>query len=391
MSVTDPPPPDAAGPAARPSPAEPVGGAPIIVGSSRPRRFLTVGIVLTALASVSGLLLLMSEATLGLPTLGLALLVAVVPLPVYLAAALWLDRYEAEPRWMLALAFLWGASVAVLGAGFLNAFADLIAGEEVGTILAAPVFEEAAKAVILFVLFVRRPDEFDGIVDGVVYASMVGLGFALMENIDYYGSALARDGLQGLAVTFTLRGIFAPFSHPLFTAMTGVGLGLARQFPRRGVRVLAPSAGLGSAIALHALWNAGAAGGCVFFAVYALVMLPVLAGLLALVAVALRREGRIIAARLATDVSAGRLTQDELQQLASVRSRMRESARAWARGGRRAWAVRRTFHQAGAELAFLRERAARDGRPADRSVEAAYLQQLEAARTWLQALPAREV
>ena len=32
-----------------------------------------------------------------------------------------------------------------------------------------------------------------------------------------------------LTATVIVRGFFAPFSHPLFTSLTGIGLGLARQ------------------------------------------------------------------------------------------------------------------------------------------------------------------
>jgi len=85
-------------------------------------------------------------------------------------------------------------------------------------------------------------------------------------------------------VIFTLRGMVAPFSHPLFTGLTGLGLGVARQSSSRGVRVVAPAVGFVGAVALHALWNAGASAGLFFFVVYGLIMIPALAVLLAIVA-----------------------------------------------------------------------------------------------------------
>ena len=57
---------------------------------------------------------------------------------------------------------------------------------------------------------------------------MVGLGFAMTENILYYGRAVERRP-EDLKVVFILRGMASPFSHPLFTSMTGIGLGWARQ------------------------------------------------------------------------------------------------------------------------------------------------------------------
>ena len=46
--------------------------------------------------------------------------------------------------------------------------------------------------MILVIFFFWKKDEFDGVVDGIVYASMAGLGFAMTENILYYGNAAQR-------------------------------------------------------------------------------------------------------------------------------------------------------------------------------------------------------
>ncbi len=150
---------------------------------------------------------------------------------------LWLDRFEPEPRHMLAIAFLWGASVAVVVSGLVNGLMDAAAGQGWSAMASAPVVEEALKAAILIRFYTARKDEFDGVVDGVIYAAMVGLGFAFAENVDYYGRALQQGGAGGLALIFTLRGMIAPFSHPLFTSMTGLGLGVARQSRSRATAV----------------------------------------------------------------------------------------------------------------------------------------------------------
>src|SRR5437588_379759 len=92
----------------------------------------------------------------------------------------------------------------------------------------SPIVEEFSKGSLLFILFWWKKDEFDGVVDGIVYAGMIGLGFAMTENFLYYGKAALAGG-DYLTVIFRLRGIESPFAHPLFTSMTGIGLGLARQ------------------------------------------------------------------------------------------------------------------------------------------------------------------
>jgi RsiW-degrading membrane proteinase PrsW (M82 family) len=354
-------------PSAPPCPPE------VAVPSTPPPRRSVSRRALTGLAVLAGLVILASAAAVEVDVFAIAALLALLPLPLYVGLALWFDRFEPEPRDMLMMAFLWGASVAVVCSGLFNDLAKSVVGEWFGTVATGPVFEECIKAVILFRFYRKRPDEFDGVIDGLVYAAMVGLGFAFVENIDYYGRSLAKEGLEGLAVTFTLRGILGPFSHPLFTAMTGVSLGLARQTARPWIRRLAPIAGLGAAVALHALWNAGATLGCVFFVVYAVVMLPTLAAMIVIAVVAWKGEGRIIQTQLASEVERGILLADEHRRLCSVRGRLDGSVRAFARGGLDDWRARRGLHRAASELAFLRHRVARGLQPPDPELEAEYL------------------
>src|SRR6266498_2306439 len=174
----------------------------------------------------------------ALVALLIGLVSATVPVPIYLVLVLWIDRYEAEPGWMLATAFFWGAIVAVFFAFLINTASDVAvqlmtnnarAGRTFGAVISAPIVEESAKALILFIFFFWKKDEFDGVIDGIVYAAMVGLGFAMTENIQYYGKAVMERGAGGLTFVFILRGALAPFSHPMFTSMTGIGLGIARQ------------------------------------------------------------------------------------------------------------------------------------------------------------------
>ena len=133
----------------------------------------------------------------------IGMLAATLPLPVYVGLALWIDRYESEPLWMLATAFFWGALVAVFIALLFNTASSVMVavvteseatGEAFGAVISAPLVEETAKAIILFIFFFAKRDEFDGVVDGIVYAAMVGLGFAMTENIQYYGRAAFAKG-----------------------------------------------------------------------------------------------------------------------------------------------------------------------------------------------------
>jgi RsiW-degrading membrane proteinase PrsW (M82 family) len=302
------------------------------------------------------------------------LIAAIIPVPVYVTLVLWLDRYEPEPSWMLATAFFWGALVAVFFAIVINSlgvFVVRLLSDEgtarlFGMVFSAPVVEETAKALVLVALFLWKRDEFDGVTDGIVYAAMVGLGFAMTENVKYYGEAVLEHNAIGV---FIVRGLFSPFAHPLFTGMTGVGLGLAAQSDRKFVKFAAPVMGFVAAMLFHGGWNASAylAGrfenGAFVLLTYFLVMMPTFLGMLVVIVLSLRREGHILRQHLRADVATGLLTESEYERLCSVSGRMSASYSALARGGFGQWRARGQLNRAASELAFHRSRAARGINP----------------------------
>ena len=352
-----------------------------------------IKIVLGVLASLIGLLfglivLLLIGFETGLVPLLIGLVTAVVPVPIYLILVLWIDRYEAEPFWMLATAFFWGALVAVFFAIIINTLsgeavaimtASEQAGHTFGAVISAPIVEESAKALILVIFFFWKKDEFDGVIDGIVYAGMVGLGFAMTENILYYGKAVISPN-TGLLFVFILRGALAPFSHPMFTSFTGIGLGLARQSRNTAVKWIAPPLGLLAAISMHSIWNGSGAifGGGVFILTYILIMIPAFFIMLVVIGLGLRREGQIVREHLAADFQGGLLTRQEYNQLCTIRGRMGSSFNAFSRGGIGHWHAARQLNQTASELAFHHSRVAHGITAADaREREAAYRMALE--------------
>ena len=333
--------------------------------------------------------------------IGVAL--AAVPLPLVIGAFRWLDRYEPEPLGLQLFAFFWGACVAALVAAVLNtASVALISGPNKPSeavlrtaIYVAPWVEEAAKgaAVLLVVLFRRK--EFDGLVDGIVIAGLAGIGFAFTENILYFGRAFitgadelgTSGGLFAVGATFVLRGVLAPFAHPLFTIATGIGFGLAARSRSAGVKVFLPLTGYFVAVFLHSMWNTSATHGLGgFLAGYVLIGVPVFAMAVALALWSRKREGRLIEAYLPTYVDAGWLEPAEATMLASLP--LRRAAREWAATagpvGDRAMAA---FQQGATELAFLRDRAAHGSGGSDFAArERQLLGQLTAARMRLERL-----
>ena len=353
---------------------------------------IALGVVATLIAAILGLLVLL---VIGIETgpvgLILGLLAATIPVPLYVVLVLWIDRYEGEPLWMLSTAFFWGALVAAFFAFLLNTILGLTvgtitenasAGEAFAAVISAPIVEEIGKAFILFIFFFLKKDEFDGVVDGIVYASMAGLGFAMTENILYYGNAAVQSG-GVLTATVIVRGFFAPFSHPLFTSLTGIGLGLARQSTNIATKLLTPILGLFMAIFMHSIWNASAVfgGGWAFLLTYVVVMVPAFLILLVVIVLALRREGQVVRQFLVTDIDQGLFTREEYEQLGSITGRMGSSFSALSRTGMKGWRARRRFNQLASELAFHRSRVSRGIRSRNldpQAQEAAYLHALRA-------------
>ena len=232
-------------------------------------------------------------------------------------------------------------------------------GTVYGLVISAPFVEEISKAIVLFAIFFFGRNEFNGLLDGIVYAAMVGLGFSTVENILYYGRFVAEGG--SLGEIFFIRGIQSPFAHPLFTSMTGLGLALAANSSRTFAKFAAPLGGLALAILLHAIWNGSAvleALGIVSSnVVYLLFFVPVLLGLIALVVVAGRVELRHSRTYLQHDVRTGLLPEHEPRVLSSAGER-RRAVRAAGQTGSAAKRARKRFHRVSTELALHRHKVA---------------------------------
>jgi RsiW-degrading membrane proteinase PrsW (M82 family) len=347
---------------------------PMGVIEQRRVRRLTASLATMWLLPVGLIVVVAAGATVGAVPLAVAALLALVPVPIYLVSVLALDRFEREPPHLLLFAFVWGATGAIAIALLMHGVA-LGAGapEFFLAYLSAPVFEEGAKAVVLVVLYVRKRQEFDGIIDGVVYASMAGLGFAATENILYYSDAYL-EGYDRLQATWIVRGLMAPFAHPFFTSAIGIGLGIARYSRHHAVRVIAPATGFSVSVWLHTLWNASAPS--YFLAVYVLFMVPAFLLVIAILFASLLREGQVIREFLANDVAGGRLTAADLRRLATLRGRWASSCGALFQGGFRAWRRRREAQQAAADLAFLRRAAALEPDCADVAREMMFFEKL---------------
>ncbi|WP_261718789.1 PrsW family intramembrane metalloprotease [Streptomyces sp. FZ201] len=372
-------------------PTDPTGGA-LRHAHWWQRSWVRYGALITLL-TLSGLVILalVREQT-GTEGFLVGLGLAVLPVPLLIAAFRWLDRVEPGPWRNLLFAFAWGACAAALIAIVANSFAtqwiatataDPSSADTLGSTVIAPVVEESAKAAALLLVFLFRRREFTGLVDGVVIAGVTATGFAFTENILYLGTAFGTDQLTGesgiasvTAATFFVRIVMSPFAHPLFTVLTGIGFGIAALSGerQRWRRVLLPLSGLLLAMGMHAMWNGSTTFGPYgFFAVYAAIMVPAFGLLTWLVIWTRQRELRTVREELPAYVVAGWLTPGEPFALGSMRARRLARQYARQRAGRQAAREVAQYEAYATSLAFLRHRGRRGRAGADFVVREAEL------------------
>jgi RsiW-degrading membrane proteinase PrsW (M82 family) len=313
---------------------------------------------------------------------GLSIFYAMIPLPFLWLVYWWLDRYEPEPRRYKFAAFVWGGVVAVVIALAVEVGAQHIwdLSDEATASFVAPLAEEPAKCLFLLLTFVRFRRVIDGVLDGIIYAGIVGLGFAFVENIGYYASSylgspdITIAGAQGVTTTFVVRGLFSPFAHPLFTTAFGIALGLAVARRSKVLKVLLATVGLAISVGLHGLWNGSLSYGPDNGAGFVLAYLALGGLLLVLGAVAIVvRVGqvRVLERSLSYVADRGWIHPAEIPYLS--RFGYRKAARRFARGnyGKRAGRVVKLYQQLATEMAFLHD-SLMSGRSKPHGVERTY-------------------
>lgn len=240
---------------------------PVLDSSRFGRTPLLFLLVLAACCLIAIIALAVVVAGRGPAPTVVGLLLALLPIPLLVALVLYLDRLEPEPRALLVAIFGTGAGIAVITAVVgralhtgvittpeLEPHASITTLVSAGAAIGGALVAETLIGLVLLALLASRRTEIDGVEDGVVYGSMVGLGFSLVANI--YAYALAWNaGAGALAEEFARRGVFGPVFQALFTSLIGLGVAFAAARPAGGGRYLAVVAGWAAAVALDALWN----------------------------------------------------------------------------------------------------------------------------------------
>ncbi len=290
----------------------------------------------------------------------LSAVAAVLPTLLFAGLIYWVDRYEKEPWWLLTAAFLWGAIPSIaLALSFnsllslpLYSLLDSQTAETMTGILIAPLVEESVKGMAVLAIFLLWRTEIDSPLDGIIYGAMVGMGFAMVENMVYFVTVFTEQGTSAWSVNVFLRAVVFGLNHALFASMTGLGVAVARLTTVPALRIAAPILGWSTAVFLHALHNLAVSvgNGLCFLAV-----LSDWGGILltaGIIVWALLQERAWMKAYLVDEVSRGTLTAAQYERSYSKLYAIQDRLRHLRAGGWRQYRASGQFYRYCSELAY---------------------------------------
>jgi RsiW-degrading membrane proteinase PrsW (M82 family) len=347
-------------------------------------RWLIAGIGIAILV-ISAMITIVLNSIVGIAALtqnGAASIIAALTIPIIPVAGIFLlvnfmDRYEREPWFLRLAAFLWGAIIAIPPALFIernvdNILQNLLDPNTTNEVLRvalqglnAGITEETIKGLGLLLLFFVLRDEFDGVVDGIVYGALIGAGFAMVENFRYF----ALDSKNFLVFLIVGRIILGWLGHSTFIACFGAALGYVRYTRVRWKQIVIPLLGFLIAVGLHSFFDfvdfqasaaiRSSAGNpaVVNFALIAIIgnyLPPFLAqiGLLYILIRALAHETAIIREFLAVEVSNNIVTVGEYALLQNSFQRTKAERQILWQYGYRQWVRVKDLYQTEIGLAF---------------------------------------
>ncbi|AMY54925.1 PrsW family intramembrane metalloprotease [Rhodococcus fascians] len=264
-----------------------------------------------------------------------------------------IDRWERQPRGLIAAALLWGAIPATfafamtVNTAMLGIYPKLFGQVWTANWAAgatAPITEELAKLCGFVLLMGLAPRLIRTANDGLIVGAFIGLGFAVFEDFLYAASASARSfGTDpfGNAVHMSLTRIAVSFaSHPLFSALVCAGavylIGTTAQPRRIGSGLAFVAAGM----FLHFTWDdAGGLSGGNGLAAFGVMFASIILGF-TILTIAFRRaaprEHQFVRDILAPEVESGHLTDDEVEGVLGKKARKAFNKAAPSRQARRA-------------------------------------------------------
>jgi RsiW-degrading membrane proteinase PrsW (M82 family) len=156
------------------------------------------------------------------------LLLAIAPAMMIILYIYFKDKFEKEPIGFLVKNFLMGAIVSVIITLLLSIIANLffpltnttsIFQQFIKAFFVVGFVEEFSKYIIVK-FYAQKNKEFNEPFDGIVYAVMVSMGFAALENVMYVFQYGVSTGI--------IRAFTAVPAHATFGILMGYLMGLAK-------------------------------------------------------------------------------------------------------------------------------------------------------------------
>lgn len=156
------------------------------------------------------------------------LLLAIAPVMIVVIFIYYKDKFEKEPIPFLFKTFLLGASASVL----ITVVLHFLANSVLPLANSKSIFQQLIKAFVIVALveefskyiivryFTQNKREFNEPFDGIVYAVMVSMGFAALENVLYVYQYGVTTGIT--------RAFTAVPAHATFAILMGYFMGKAK-------------------------------------------------------------------------------------------------------------------------------------------------------------------
>lgn len=175
-------------------------------------------------------------------------------IPTLLWLFFWLreDRFQPEPRGLLALTFIAGALSVFIVLPiefFVKSFG--ITGTE--KIFFFALTEEIIKFLVVFVIDFNS-SYLDEPIDYAIYLITGSLGFAAMENVMFLMSPGLQTDISFIIETGTLRFLGASILHTILAASLGIILGFVF-YKKKSTKIIFAIIGLIIVTILHTIFN----------------------------------------------------------------------------------------------------------------------------------------
>jgi RsiW-degrading membrane proteinase PrsW (M82 family) len=182
--------------------------------------------------------------------IALAALVSLVPVLLWLAFFYTRDRYEREPKWLIARLFLWGLIAGPWASGVNLLLAEFLAPAVEATydsalalamallfaMVALSALNEETMKYVVVSSRTRGDPNFNEPIDGIIYMTTAALGFAAGENFvyilnTYFGvlsapggtlsAGVSRAYIEAFLVLAPMRALLSTLGHVSWSGIVG--------------------------------------------------------------------------------------------------------------------------------------------------------------------------